>query len=141
MKTKCSRYPYEYLYKDSNGRPRKIVRQEVPAGVISWDIPYEAYDPITFNLNLTPNTDPDIKDPTFNPQFNQIDGPIDRRSFEGPYRVYQKVPLNIRGRTGLFGRGILPRYGPNHTTGKKNQQRIEPHFLRPNLSHFRFNCD
>ena len=24
------------------------------------------------------------------------------------------MPLNIRGRTGLSGRGILGRYGPNH---------------------------
>ena len=110
------RFPYEFVYKDTNGRTRKMVRQEVPAGVISWDIPYAAYDPITFTSNPNGEVDPDIKDPSFNPKFNQIDGPIDRRSFEGPYRVHQKVPLNVRGRTGLFGRGTLPRYGPNHST-------------------------
>ena len=29
-------------------------------------------------------------------------------------QVRNKLPLNIRGRTGLSGRGILGRYGPNH---------------------------
>ena len=29
-------------------------------------------------------------------------------------KVQNRLPLNIRGRTGLSGRGILGRYGPNH---------------------------
>ena len=29
-------------------------------------------------------------------------------------QVVERRPLNIRGRTGLKGRGILGRYGPNH---------------------------
>ena len=111
------RYPYEYVYRDKEGQVRKIVRQEVPAGAISWDILYDLYDPITFNaqhLATAPYADPDINHETFKPKFNALDGKIDRRSYEGPYRISQKVPLNIRGRTGLFGRGILGRYGPNH---------------------------
>uniref|UniRef100_A0A5S6Q2Q2 Uncharacterized protein n=2 Tax=Trichuris muris TaxID=70415 RepID=A0A5S6Q2Q2_TRIMR len=39
----------------------------------------------------------------FNPKFNEIDGTIDRR------RAKTKC-----GRTGYSGRGVLPRWGPNH---------------------------
>ena len=111
------RYPYEYVYKDKEGKVRKIVRQEVPAGAISWNVLYDLYDPITFNaqhLANAPYADPDIYNDTFKPNFNQLDGKIDRRSYEGLYKVSQRVPLNVKGRTGLFGRGILGRYGPNH---------------------------
>ena len=31
-----------------------------------------------------------------------------------PGQVVDGWPLNIRGRTGLRGRGVLGRYGPNH---------------------------
>jgi len=113
---KC-RYPYEYVYKDKEGKVRKIVRQEVPAGAISWNVLYDLYDPITFNaqhLANAPYADPDIYNDTFKPNFNQLDGKIDRRSYEGLYKVSQRAPLNVKGRTGLFGRGILGRYGPNH---------------------------
>ncbi|CDW52076.1 Transient receptor potential cation channel, subf amily M, member 2 isoform LF-TRPM2 [Trichuris trichiura] len=38
-----------------------------------------------------------------------------RRSIFGKYDVTKSnVPLNPIGRTGLSGRGLLPRYGPNH---------------------------
>ena len=81
----------------------------MPAGKISWDVPFEFYDPISFDalhLATAPYADPDIKNPEFNPNFNRLDGKIDRRSHEGIYRVIQKIPLNIRGRTGLTGKRI-----------------------------------
>merc|ERR1719510_18668 len=112
---KC-RDPYEYVYRD-RGQTRKIKRHEVPAGKISWDVPFQYYDPITFDalhLATAPYADPDIKNPDFKPKFNQLDGKIDRTSHEGPYRVVNGISLNVRGRTGLCGRGILGRYGPNH---------------------------
>lgn len=56
--------------------------------------------------------------PKFNPQWNEDDGGIDRRSFEQKetikYDVVEGKPLNPRGRTGLSGRGRLGRWGPNH---------------------------
>merc|ERR1719189_3146489 len=113
---KC-RVPYEYAYRDAKGQVKKIKRHDVPAGQISWDVPFEFYDPISFDalhLATAPYADPDIKNPEFNPKFNQLDGKIDRRSHEGNYKVIQKIPLNVRGRTGLTGRGVLGRYGPNH---------------------------
>merc|ERR1711953_839563 len=45
---KC-RSPYEYVYRDRGGQTRKIKRHEVPAGKISWDVPFQYYDPITFD--------------------------------------------------------------------------------------------
>lgn len=39
---------------------------------------------------------------------------IDRTSHMGRYRVVDGLPRNPAGRTGLTGRGLLGRYGPNH---------------------------
>ena len=113
---KC-RDPYEYTYRDIKGQIKRIKRHPVPAGMISWDVRFEFYDPISFDafhLTTASYADPDITKPEFCPKFNQMDGNIDRRSHEGIYRVVQRTPLNVRGRTGLTGRGVLGRYGPNH---------------------------
>merc|ERR1712110_692119 len=66
------------------------------------------------HLATAPYADPDIKKTDFIPNFNQLDANINRRSYEGIYRVVKNVPLNPKGRTGLKGRGVLGRYGPNH---------------------------
>ena len=40
---------------------------------------------------------------------------VNRASHEGEYLVdTSNRPLNIRGRTGLTGRGVLGKWGPNH---------------------------
>ena len=40
---------------------------------------------------------------------------VNRASHEGEYLVdVDNRPLNIRGRTGLRGRGVLGKWGPNH---------------------------
>ncbi|KAE8283038.1 ADP-ribose pyrophosphatase, mitochondrial [Larimichthys crocea] len=56
--------------------------------------------------------DPDIG--SFHPQFNAVDGCVDRTSFEGSYKIENGKPLNPLGRTGVTGRGLLGRWGPNH---------------------------
>lgn len=50
--------------------------------------------------------------------FNALDDlhSVDRRSHHGEYYVINNLPLNIRGRTGLIGRGLLGRWGPNHAS-------------------------
>jgi hypothetical protein len=63
--------------------------------------------------------DPEL-DGTFAPQWNALDGKINRASHEvgpspslqaaapqGEYLVAEGRPLNVRGRTGLAGRGVL----------------------------------
>ena len=70
---KC-RDPNEYIYTDQ-GKVKKIKRHFVPAGQISWDVPFDHYDPMTFDaphLATAPYADPDIADTDFKPNFNQI---------------------------------------------------------------------
>lgn len=48
-------------------------------------------------------------------KWNSVDGKVDRRSFEGTYTLDKHgVPQNPLGRTGMRGRGLLGRWGPNH---------------------------
>ena len=42
------------------------------------------------------------------------DGKVNRVSHEGEYQVSDGRPLNVKGRTGLSGRGVLGKWGPNH---------------------------
>lgn len=55
-------------------------------------------------------------DTNFSPKWNDLDGKIDRRSHTGRYDVVDGRPLNPEGRTGLCGRGVLGRWGPNHAS-------------------------
>lgn len=50
----------------------------------------------------------------FQPLWNKLDENINRKSHAGDYKVENKYPLNPEGRTGLRGRGVLGRWGPNH---------------------------
>lgn len=55
----------------------------------------------------------DVADVTFN-KYDASEC-VDRKSHEGVYPCTEEnFPLNPRGRTGLAGRGLLGRYGPNH---------------------------
>ncbi|XP_018319070.1 ADP-ribose pyrophosphatase, mitochondrial-like isoform X2 [Agrilus planipennis] len=53
-------------------------------------------------------------DPNFHPKWNSLDGNINRKSHIGDYAVLNGRPLNPEGRTGIKGRGVLGRWGPNH---------------------------
>lgn len=55
-----------------------------------------------------------IDDKTFSPKWNQIDGNVSRVSHTGDYKIVENAPQNPCGRTGIIGRGILGRWGPNH---------------------------
>ena len=51
----------------------------------------------------------------FNPTWNSLDGKVNRVSHSGEYIVVEENrPINIMGRTGVIGRGVLGRWGPNH---------------------------
>lgn len=43
-----------------------------------------------------------------------MDDKINRKSHHGNYQIVLQRPLNPIGRTGLTGRGLLGRWGPNH---------------------------
>ncbi|XP_028842642.1 ADP-ribose pyrophosphatase, mitochondrial [Denticeps clupeoides] len=93
-----------------------VLRFPVPDDMVNWDAPWPEYGPV---LHTAPSVlakpvwaDPEIG--SFSPIFNCLDGSVDRRSHEGDYRVEDGRPLNPHGRTGLNGRGLLGRWGPNH---------------------------
>ncbi|KAK9977562.1 hypothetical protein ABG768_019369 [Culter alburnus] len=91
-------------------------RFPVPDDKVDWETDWPQYKPVHYTaptvLKKPVWADPEIG--TFSPQFNSLDGSVDRRSHEGPYRIQNGNPLNPHGRTGLQGRGLLGRWGPNH---------------------------
>eukprot|EP00730_Choanoeca_flexa_P006755 TRINITY_DN12219_c1_g3_i12.p1 TRINITY_DN12219_c1_g3~~TRINITY_DN12219_c1_g3_i12.p1 ORF type:complete len:1414 (+),score=379.52 TRINITY_DN12219_c1_g3_i12:272-4513(+) len=99
----------------------KVRRCPVP--VVDWRTSAPEYNPPTYeDIGLA--DDPDWADPmdlAAHPvQFNQLDStlvpPLDRISHDGWYQVVEGVPRNPRGRTGIAGRGLFTRWGPNHAT-------------------------
>ncbi|XP_041868409.1 ADP-ribose pyrophosphatase, mitochondrial [Melanotaenia boesemani] len=105
VKSRCPQYPGS-----------TIKRFPVPDDKVDWSQDWPQYHPVSYTapsvLNKPAWADPDIG--SFSPQFNAVDGVVDRKSFEGSYRVENGKPLNPLGRTGLTGRGLLGRWGPNH---------------------------
>lgn len=95
----------------------KIKRFPVPDDKVNWSQNWPQYNPVSYTdpsvLKKPVWADPDIG-PSFSPKFNTVDGGVDRTSFEGNYKTEKGKPLNPRGRTGLTGRGLLGRWGPNH---------------------------
>nr|XP_050853132.1 ADP-ribose pyrophosphatase, mitochondrial isoform X3 [Vespula vulgaris] len=96
----------------------KIKRFEVQESKVSWNIEYPEYEPIKYtapSIQNKPWADPEIGSASFVPKWNAIDGKIDRKSYMGEYVINEDgYPLNPVGRTGIVGRGVLGRWGPNH---------------------------
>ncbi|CAO1428906.1 unnamed protein product [Diamesa tonsa] len=100
------------LYPRSN-----VQRFPVPDEYVSWSVEYKNYKPVFYesqSLTGTEWADPHSADPNFEPKFNVIDGLINRKSHVVKYEVFDKMPRNIFGRTGIIGRGLLGRFGVNH---------------------------
>lgn len=47
-------------------------------------------------------------------KYNKLDGKVNRQSHCGLYQLNGVYPMNPYGRTGVRGRGLLGRWGPNH---------------------------
>ncbi|CAI4232772.1 unnamed protein product [Auanema sp. JU1783] len=100
------------LYLRSN-----IKRMFVPDDKVDWGVEWPEYYPPDHN-------DPSIFGKIWADQnlsvgesckWNQIDGKVNRCSYIRDYTLdTEGRPLNPQGRTGLRGRGILGRWGPNH---------------------------
>ncbi|CAK9826394.1 ADP-ribose pyrophosphatase, mitochondrial [Anthophora retusa] len=101
------------VYPSSN-----VKRFEVPETKVSWNVEYVEYEPVEYTapvLKGKPWADPEISDTSFTPKWNAIDGKVNRKSFMGNYVINKDgYPLNPIGRTGIIGRGLLGRWGPNH---------------------------
>ncbi|KAK7167570.1 hypothetical protein R3I94_001839 [Phoxinus phoxinus] len=91
-------------------------RFPVPDDKVDWKTDWPQYYPVNYTaptvLKKPVWADPEIGE--FPPQFNSLDGSVDRRSHDGLYLILNGKPLNPHGRTGLEGRGLLGRWGPNH---------------------------
>ncbi|GAA6226107.1 ADP-ribose pyrophosphatase, mitochondrial [Lates japonicus] len=105
VKARCPQYPGS-----------KIKRFPVPDDKVNWSQNWPQYSPVNYtdpSVTKKPAwADPDIG--AFSARFNSVDGAVDRTSFDGNYKVEKGIPLNPHGRTGLAGRGLLGRWGPNH---------------------------
>nr|CAH8845392.1 unnamed protein product [Trichobilharzia regenti] len=100
-------------------RTSDIQRFPVPDDKVDWNVSWPEYQPVAYTtpgISKKPWADPDIQhDKNAVIQFNKIDGILDRTSFMGPYKFSADgLPLNPCGRTGITGRGVLGRWGPNH---------------------------
>ncbi|XP_061167153.1 transient receptor potential cation channel subfamily M member-like 2 [Saccostrea echinata] len=107
--------------------PQSMVnRFPVPDDKVAWEIPFLEYDPVVYEA-------PEVKSHPYwadtidliymkpsdrigKIKFNEYDNNnrCDRKSYWGTYEVRDGLPLNPAGRTGIIGRGLLGRYGPNH---------------------------
>ncbi|XP_034933629.1 ADP-ribose pyrophosphatase, mitochondrial [Chelonus insularis] len=94
----------------------KIKRFVVPDELVPWEVEFPGYDPAYYTAtDGKPWADKNIGDVGFQPKWNAQDGDINRQSLTKTYRITQDgYPLNPIGRTGIKGRGLLGRWGPNH---------------------------
>lgn len=107
--------------KHYDGADGGVDRFPVPDNLVHWTKPFTDYKPVqyTWSKILTDKpvwADPDVtdKDAYAKIKFNQIDGSVDRTSFVKKYEIVDGVPRNPIGRTGVTGRGMLGKWGPNH---------------------------
>lgn len=92
-------------------------RFPVPDELVGWQTVWPAYAPVDYTskkvTSMPPWADDERKLREF--KFNEIEGLVNRTSFEGQYAIDAHArPINPKGRTGICGRGLLGRFGPNH---------------------------
>lgn len=101
-----------------------VKRFQVPDDNVPWEVDLPDYSPVNYTapivLKKPPWADYDLMSmhPSARPPlaYNRLDDEykVNRASHMGPYRVKDGLPLNPMGRTGVVGRGLLGRFGPNH---------------------------
>ena len=91
-----------------------VERFPVPDEIVRWEQDFPGYKPVFYEsptLAGKPWADPGS---TLSLSFNQLDGQVNRKSHCGEYKIINGFPINPYGRTGIIGRGLLGRWGPNH---------------------------
>ena len=95
----------------------KKKRTYVPDDKIKWAIKWLEYKPVNYTSPKLLTNKPswaDAENPLDIKNWNRLDGQIDRRSHTGAYDLQDGIPLNPVGRTGIWGRGQLGKWGVNH---------------------------
>ena len=103
--------PHTQARKETNalykGKRVKLADESVP-----WSKDVPSYEPKEFTADIVLNNHPGWADP---PTPQEVADLAQRESYEGPISFDAAgVPLNPHGRTGLRGRGLLGKWGPNH---------------------------
>jgi len=114
--TKCREKFYQH--RNDDGSFGQIARFPVSDEQAPWSVLYPDYKPIEFTAPFVLKAawaDPELGSEGFRPLWNSLDGKVNRVSHDGEYMVGKNSrPVNIMGRTGVVGRGVLGRWGPNH---------------------------
>ncbi|XP_054733215.1 ADP-ribose pyrophosphatase, mitochondrial [Anastrepha obliqua] len=109
---------FKHITCRNNIYPKSTVKRfSVPSEFVDWSTEYSKYIPPNYtapHINGQPWADPDIGCENFQPKWNELDGAVNRVSLNGIYKIENEYPINSFGRTGLRGRGLLGRWGPNH---------------------------
>lgn len=97
-------------------------RYPVPDFLVNWQMPFPGYAPPVYTalevIQQPDWADIDLLETAYKHvelNFNDVGKGVDRRSYLGIYKVVKGLPRNPMGRTGIAGRGLLGRWGPNHT--------------------------
>ncbi|GMS84387.1 hypothetical protein PENTCL1PPCAC_6562, partial [Pristionchus entomophagus] len=108
MHLKCRNTDVPYL----NSSVKRVL---VPDDKVPWSTEWPSYTPVEHtDSNIHGKPWADINDLSLM-RFNSVDGNVNRKSHNVDYSFDGKGrPLNPMGRTGMSGRGILGRWGPNH---------------------------
>ncbi|KAH8408116.1 hypothetical protein KR222_008986 [Zaprionus bogoriensis] len=109
---------FRHIMCRNNVYPRSnVTRFPVPDELVFWTEAYEDYCPPAYtaaHIGGQSWADTPLPSETNQPQWNHNDGSVNRVSFHGDYQLKDGLPQNPIGRTGLTGRGLLGRWGPNH---------------------------
>ncbi|XP_036336332.1 ADP-ribose pyrophosphatase, mitochondrial [Rhagoletis pomonella] len=109
---------FKHITCRNNIYPKSTVKRFiVPDEFVYWSVDYSKYTPPIYtapHINGQPWADADIGCADFQVKWNELDGAVNRISFNGIYKIENGYPINPIGRTGLRGRGLLGRWGPNH---------------------------
>ncbi|VDP18871.1 unnamed protein product [Heligmosomoides polygyrus] len=98
-------------------RSGNVYRYKVPDEKVRWSVEFPEYDPPDYTdpkmLGRAWADPAEIQAGMF--KWNAVDGKVNRVSFVSDYAFDSTLrPINPIGRTGLRGRGVLGRWGPNH---------------------------
>jgi ADP-ribose pyrophosphatase len=104
--------PYRSRFEWPEGYPERFV---VPDAHVNWDTDYPEYAPPYYVAPVVLENDATRKQGGWADPEDVTQVAVPRESFEGPLRLdAQGRPLNPRGRSGMAGRGLLGKWGPNY---------------------------
>ncbi|KAK1345756.1 hypothetical protein QTO34_008220 [Cnephaeus nilssonii] len=89
----------------------KVQRSQVPNEKVGWLVEWQDYNPVEYTA-VSVLAGPRWADPQISLMKKM--GMLRERAKNGRYEIENGRPRNPAGRTGLVGRGLLGRWGPNH---------------------------